>query len=315
MLRRIYCKLAIVYMLCFPGMAVSSGFIDTPDTCLIAERIDEVSIHLKRSGVCAGKPGRAYIDSIAGGQSRKVFVDGSFWSDQRIQPLSINDVAEFLSKSDMAGKQMELRGNVHSEEMRKSAQATFDYYAGTEFQTRLAKETERIKQDVLGVPTKEYYKDNGVDKEELPGLGPDEHVVRQYIADAARINGRGVELILRGFIGGMQTIAPTVDFVARVLKASPACENSAAKKCEMHKADIRVDPMLFRKYGVTSVPSFVYAWGVKPLTPGMSEGVDGNLAEIGSHIKMSGDVKLQYALNKLSQEANSSALSRMASQF
>ena len=42
----------------------------------------------------------------------------------------------------------------------------------------------------------------------------------------------------------------------------------------MFSANLEVDPLLFRRYGVTSVPTFVYARGVNRTDAALSEGLN-----------------------------------------
>ena len=50
-----------------------------------------------------------------------------------------------------------------------------------------------------------------------------EDTLRSYVSDAGRLEG-AVPIILRGFIGGMTRIMPTMTFIQKILKRDPGCD-------------------------------------------------------------------------------------------
>jgi type-F conjugative transfer system pilin assembly protein TrbC len=74
-------------------------------------------------------------------------------------------------------------------------------------------------------------------------------MLRAYAEQLEKVGGH---LVLRGVPGGMGQISPFIRFSMEVLKVDPACD---ALDCETRAVGILIDPILFRSYGVSSVPS------------------------------------------------------------
>ena len=101
----------------------------------------------------------------------------------------------------------------------------------------------------------------------------------------------------------MTKIGPTIQFTSTALKENPLCEG---QDCAMYPVNFVVDPLLFRRYGVTRVPAVVYAKGVKPSTPEGSEGDTGS--NVSSFSTLYGDASLEYILERISRDTESSSL-------
>lgn len=73
--------------------------------------------------------------------------------------------------------------------------------------------------------------------------------LRRYAADLERTGGA---IVLRGAIGGLKEMGPTVDFILKVLKVDPACDGA---DCDMREVSVIIDPVVFRQAGVARVPA------------------------------------------------------------
>lgn len=122
-----------------------------------------------------------------------------------------------------------------------------------------------------------------------------EMTIRNYIRDASKI-GNNIYLILRGGIGGIKQIMPTVVWANSLLKKNSLCES----QCEMYGVKILIDPFLFRKYGITKVPAVVYVKGVQN-PEGLSEGL--NSVKINNFWVSYGDVSLDYHLKLIEEKS------------
>jgi type-F conjugative transfer system pilin assembly protein TrbC len=332
MLRRIQHQLITVSFCLAATTAHSAGFLDTPDVCMMLDHVvQKKDIYLKPSGKCEGQPGRLYLETAEEGETKRVFVSGDFWAEKTVKALEIADISGALAKSDQLTQDMKLPENRFAEEMQKAAQKTADYYNSDEFQAKLAKETERIKKEVLGVPYDSYYKDAGAGSEDKAGtsgtLANDERIylffstsmpmqtIRAYVNDVTRLGSKNITMVMRGFVGGMHTIGPTTNFITDILKDNSACDMAGGEVCRMRTANVIVDPLLFRKYEINRVPAFVYVKGINVINPEMSEGKDANLGQVGSNLKMSGDVALKYVLTKFADEAGATNLKVMSNRL
>lgn len=76
--------------------------------------------------------------------------------------------------------------------------------------------------------------------------------LRNYAADLERVNGL---MVFRGMVGGLKTVAPTLELIANILRKSPSC---TGVKCVMRKTNVVIDPILFRENAISRVPAAVF---------------------------------------------------------
>ncbi|HGS4799266.1 TPA: type-F conjugative transfer system pilin assembly protein TrbC [Vibrio cholerae] len=76
------------------------------------------------------------------------------------------------------------------------------------------------------------------------------HVLNRYAHDLEKING---VMVLRGGIGGLKKVMPTLQFIADVLKKNPSCKS---EPCEKYAVEVIIDPILFTEYQIDRVPAF-----------------------------------------------------------
>lgn len=107
---------------------------------------------------------------------------------------------------------------------------------------------------------------------------------------AGQIEKTGGALAFRGMPGGLHRVAPMAELSARILRIDPGCSGPA---CRMRSVPIVVDPIAFRKAGVTAVPALAMVPG-DPTTP-YCERDD---AAVGPDILISGDAALSGLLDE-----------------
>lgn len=131
--------------------------------------------------------------------------------------------------------------------------------------------------------------------------------VRRYLADIDRLGPPpNVRVVMRGFVGGMKKIGPTMEYMKKVLARDRDCDPSEAE-CELFRTGIQIDPALFRRYGIEKVPAVVYASGVDTLQPGMSEGIP-EAAQVSSAWIVYGDAALPALLETIRKESGRASL-------
>lgn len=300
--------------------AGKAGYIATTDTCYVPEKVDGEAVHLKKAGVCEGKPGRAFIGTER--ETVKVFVDGKFWKEVRVEEMRVPDISSSLAQADRLAGELNIPQNSARVEMEKAAGKLDNYYRSPEFQGRLKSETERIKAELFGESICKFYPDT-LAQERKGKLFETERIyvfvsssmplqtMRNYAASVARLHDPQITLVMRGFVGGMAKIQPTIDFVGSVLKEDPDCDPSGSD-CRMRPASLIVDPLLFRRYGIEKVPAVVYAQGVKAEDPGLSEG-DARNAKLAESFTVYGDASLEYILELMGRETGSPSLKGLVS--
>ena len=123
--------------------------------------------------------------------------------------------------------------------------------------------------------------------------------LRNYARDIDRLGQPRMSIVMRGFVGGMTKVRPTLEFLRGVLFKDENCDSD---KCEAYRAPVLVDPLLFRRYGIEAVPAIVYARGVKGVDSTVSEGVKEEV-ETKEHYILYGDAVLDGALEILNSVA------------
>ncbi len=80
-------------------------------------------------------------------------------------------------------------------------------------------------------------------------------VLQTYAADLARAGGA---MAFRGLPGGLKRVAPMARLSADILKVDPGCTGDG---CAMRDVPILVDPIAFRRHGITRVPALAMVPG------------------------------------------------------
>ena len=121
--------------------------------------------------------------------------------------------------------------------------------------------------------------------------------LRNYASAIDQLQSGGVSIVMNGLIGDISDIKPTLSFIKDILMIDPACQGSA---CKAFQISIEIDPLLFRLYNITTVPSVVYATGVST-DPAQSEGKNSS----ANGYKISGDVSFEHALEQIEAKSKS----------
>ena len=329
MLHRLYSKIIVAFLASLPANVWAvSGYIDTPDQCYMAEKTEASEVWLKQMGVCEGKPGRLFVQAPPGSKQR-VYINGQPWADVEVKPMEMSDVTAVLDKAQQNAKEIKT-DNIHEKSMREKAGQTNDYYRSREFQASLDSQMANIKKQ-LAPATEGYYSEvpAGGGDQESPGESDGDRsdrlyifvsssmpmqTLRNYAADVEKIGAKRVVMVMRGFVDGMHKITPTIQFLANVVKKQPTCDVTTGE-CDMRGTNIIVDPMLFRRYGVERVPTFVYVQGAEFSDPSGSEGDSAHVKSDGEVTRATGDASLKYILTKFQAAKNSESIDSFLSRL
>jgi len=129
-----------------------------------------------------------------------------------------------------------------------------------------------------------------------------------------------VVFVMRGFIGGMKKIQPTIEFIQSWANW---------KEEETPRFGVMIDPVLFRKYNVRQVPTLVYDPSAVPEDfSDFSESKDLQNHPDGrpvsplhdpvpedSYVSVSGDVSLDYLIERIYQETRSEYLAYLVNKM
>ncbi len=185
---------------------------------------------------------------------------------------------------------------------------------------RIEKEKKRIVEEVFP-DTLEYLHNNTVvstknTKGDIEGykrcLTEDERVyifisssipietLRNYAIQADRAKEDGIYMVLRGFVGGMERIRPTIEFVRSIILEDKGC---SGYDCPTYAIGVMVDPLLFERYHIKNVPATVYAHeSNNKMDTGNKE----------SFYVVYGDVPLDEAVEHIDREAHRDTLRCLA---
>jgi conjugal transfer pilus assembly protein TrbC len=246
---------------------------------------------------------------------------GSAFPETEKKPgdFDMKSIDETLNRSNELSKQMKVPENIHREEAEKAAQKASEIYRSEEFQEKVEKETERIRREVFK-GLKDYYKDISGESKMHAKLSSNERIyllisssmpkqtLRNYMAHADRLRAPGMIVVMRGFIGGMKHVRPTLEFIHGILKRDPSCE--LPKTCDLYGVNFEIDPLLFRRYGIDKVPAVVYVPDIGVEDPEASEGLEEN-ARVSSFHVFYGDVSLDYAIGRIHERTKSGSLDNL----
>jgi hypothetical protein len=84
-------------------------------------------------------------------------------------------------------------------------------------------------------------------------------MVHEYMRQLAGIPEAIV--VLRGFVGGAQTVAPTGRWIEEARRVDPTC-----LRCEHYNVEVVVDPLVYRALKLEQVPAVAYAAGISDLS-------------------------------------------------
>jgi len=126
--------------------------------------------------------------------------------------------------------------------------------------------------------------------------------LQNYARDLDALGDPKISIVMRGFVGGMAKVRPTLEFLKGILFKGEKC---ASEKCDAYRAPVIIDPLLFRWYEIEAVPAIVYASGVRGMAADR-EGVEEG--EAGDYYVVYGDAALDGALDLIDREVRASSL-------
>ena len=85
-----------------------------------------------------------------------------------------------------------------------------------------------------------------------------EDSLQSLLAGIARLGDERIVPVFAGLPHGLDDWPGNSRFFQRVLQKEPTCRDTAANTCERVQVPLRINPVLFRQYGVTEVPTLVY---------------------------------------------------------
>lgn len=304
----------------------ATSCIDTPDLCSRVEKVEGNKVYLVSKGGCPQVAGKVAVTLSNGSEEVEVYLNGSFWKRQKTTSFDIDVVGGANQRGERLSRAITPPKSAFEKDGEKRASATNNLFRSEEFQKRLSAEQERIKREVFGGRLQEYYSAAPETAAAMAGELPrDERVyifisssmpkqtLRNYTRDVAKLKDPNVKLVMRGLVGGMKYLKPTLRFVEGLLVRDEGCD-PRKRTCERFGAGVEIDPLLFRRYGIDRAPAIVFARKARIVDPRMSEGMEKNMSVAEFHV-IHGDVALEYALDRFRAETGSRALEALVTRL
>ena len=185
--------------------------------------------------------------------------------------------------------------------MKKKAADVIDITKSSDFQNMLKKYTSVLTNQII--ESQAYQNTDTVQSNNNKLLESSEKIyifisssipvatLKNYTNDLDTLNNANISMVMRGFVDGMKHIKPTMDFVRSITHEDPACD-PLNTECAIFNADIIINPMLFRKYNITTVPAIIYKNKSQSYT-------------------LYGDVSLQYALEQIFKKTDNKRINNI----
>lgn len=221
-------------------------------------------------------------------------------------PFQRDTLSSIMERAREDAQKLKLPANKHTTIGQQAAEQTTDTFHSPDFQKKVECEQQRLEQEVFKVYTQPWARQKqnpapeqsaNVSTEEIylffSSSVPVENI-HSYITAIARAGSPSVIPVLHGFVNGMANMKASTEYFSRILKMEQACQDemNPQKICQRHQVRIKVNPLLFTKYGITRVPAVVFVRG-------------------NETFKIQGDSGLDYLLERINREAKSPTMASL----
>lgn len=233
--------------------------------------------------------------------------------------FNLDSIRNYMESVKEYEKNLKVPENRYGAEGQSKAEGLKKYFYSDEYQKKVRAETQRLKDAVFKDTINEYYPDGketarATSKTLLSteriyifvSSSVPRQTLRNYAVDLDKLRDPGISMVMRGFVGGMKYVKPTLEFVTKTIVKDESCD-AAKEKCETYSVNIGIDPMLFRRYRITQVPAVVYVKGLSVVDQAMSEGISNN-AKASDFYVVYGDASLDYVLERIHKETKSKSI-------
>lgn len=284
--------------------AKSVVYIYSPSTCHKFEKVEGNNIHLLiTSSMCAQVISKIPVMIENSVEEVSIYVNGRFWKKQTIERFDLDDITAIFEKS--KEKELEIQENIHKELAKKEAGEAFAY-----FKDRPLAEYKKLLAGIFGdsmyiaEPTDAQateYKDIRLSDNERLYLfissSMPNYVIRRYLSDISELRDDNITVVMRGFLGGVQYLRPTLRYLVEILKVDSECDIRSLN-CEFVRVSFQIDPLLFREYNINKVPALVYvnSQNEKPVI-------------------IYGDAKFSYLIERIYEETRNPSLQKISNKL
>jgi len=289
-------------------LAVSSFFLygatffaTVEDSCSRVEKVEGDRVYIRSGGCTKGE----FLLPFEGkeGIKYRVIIDGREKGEARSFSIDRNTVDSLLSKADGMKGDAEIK-NIYMDEMSTVAERLYRDVTSEAYMAEIEKMKKLVLKGESTGRASENSQERKSEERRARRLSPDERfyvfvssgvpagTLRTYAADMERLIPEGV-FVLRGFVGGVDRIGPTVRFISDVISIRKEC----GPECGVREVQFIIDPLLFRRFKIRSVPAFVFVKGVS-CGFGVDDPGDEDACSIRDWFVIRGDASLEYVLEK-----------------
>lgn len=225
--------------------------------------------------------------------------------EEKTETDRLNVIPSILEKARKDGETMNLPVNKYQAQGLKAAEQAAATFHSPAFQRKVEAEQQRLAKGVFKTYTQPWQKETDVIQESAAALSEKEKIylffsssvpvetIHSYLATIASVGGSNVIPVMFGLVKGLANVQSSNEFFGKILKEDPACRDQMhpQKLCRRFQLEIRVNPTLFSKYGITQVPAVVYE------------------NETGTFV-IEGDAGFTYLLERINREAKSPSLAK-----
>ena len=222
-----------------------------------------------------------------------------------VPEIKMNDISTVLNEAQEKAEGLQLPENDQTDDCgcQDAAGKVMEKFNAPDFQAKMRVEQQRLRETIFKDILTESLPQGDQNPPAVTGFNEERvylfvsssvplTTLRNYAAMIDRAGAGQVVMVLRGFVGGMKKIRPTMEFIGEILKKDPACD-LIQKRCDSYQVNIQVDPLLFQRFAIDEVPALVY------LSVSESDAEEKQT----NPIIIQGDAGLDYLLERINREA------------
>ena len=211
-------------------------------------------------------------------------------------------VQQVMEQTRKDAARMEVPDNKHQRAGMKAALESAKVFNSPEFQEKLQCEQQRLKKELFSnvTPVQEEkdmsIPDKLAENEKVylffSSSMPDE-TIYTYLKVMEGLEEPGMTMLMKGFVPGKRS-----RYLLRITQKDRSCVDQLQQEnpevCERFEIPIKIQPSLFEQYEITEVPAVIYE-------------------REGMALKIVGDARLDYLLERINREAKSPGLKGLVS--
>ena len=311
--KNLLCVLSILIFLFFSATAWSETrkfYVKMPSPCYEVKNIEGENVYLSSTGkTCMQVMVKKEIAVDSSVKKVSIYVDDKFWMKQDVEDFNMDTIRDLQKGAGELSGNLEVPENKYKDMAGKYAAQTKQYYESEAFQRKWKAEAERLKTSVFKDQIEGARKAYSETPPNSTGILPPneriyvfisssmpEQTLKNYASAIEMTGDPRIEMVMRGFVGGIKLIAPTREFIQKITSKPDG---------SVYAVSTLIDPLLFRKYKVNRVPCIVYDENVA---------IDIHAAvDTDNYYALFGDASFEYAVERIQKESQSKILKAVLS--